>query len=131
MSEYKTLALDGMKVNIPFRVLTGKSVLGIEPDNYDVEIEALYNEQMAVLESLGYDYFSEYVTFFGKAKGVECDGFYTMNEAVQGLALKDGVDLVEFENGCIGFVSYYRGFNNNFFYVVKDGSLSDYCDTEE
>lgn len=37
-----------------------------------------------------------------------------INEQIQYLAIKDGVDLVQFENGNYGFVAYYNGHENAF-----------------
>ena len=41
---------------------------------------------------------------------------------IQGLALKDGVDLVAFENGNIGFVSYCNG-HKDAFEIIQKGAL--------
>lgn len=127
--EFKAINQEGRRVSLPFRILTKKSVLDIECNEaYNDELEALYNEQMSVLEQLGYDYYLDYITIYGNHnRKVEVDGFYTMDEAVQGLALKDGADLVEFENGCIGFVGYYNGFDENYCYFVKSEQMSDHC----
>lgn len=38
----------------------------------------------------------------------------TLYDAIQMLAVKDGVDLVQFSNGNYGFVAYYNGGENGF-----------------
>lgn len=40
-----------------------------------------------------------------------------INEQIQYLAVKDGVDLVRFSNGNLGFVAYYNG-NENAFEII-------------
>ena len=37
-----------------------------------------------------------------------------VDEAIQGLAIKDGVDIVKYNNGNIGFIAYYNGNVNGF-----------------
>jgi hypothetical protein len=37
-----------------------------------------------------------------------------IEDMIQYLAIKDGVDLVRFENGNLGYVAYYNGYENAF-----------------
>ena len=37
-----------------------------------------------------------------------------IDDAIQCLAIKDGVDMVQFSNGNYGFVAYYSGDTNGF-----------------
>ena len=37
-----------------------------------------------------------------------------VDEAIEFLAIKDGVDIVRFNNGNIGFIAYYNGHENGF-----------------
>ena len=41
-------------------------------------------------------------------------GFFTIDEAIQHLAIKEGFDMVQFSNGNLGFVAYYDGEANGF-----------------
>jgi len=36
------------------------------------------------------------------------------DDAIQHLAIKDGYDLIQFENGNYGYVAYYNGIENGF-----------------
>lgn len=125
MADYKAITTEGWRVSLPFRVLTSKSVLDIkDTEAYNEDLENLYNEQMEIIERLGYDYYLDYITIFGRR---DTEGFYSMDEAVQMLALKEGADLVEFENGYIGYVGYYHGFNENYCYFINAEQISEHC----
>lgn len=92
-----------------YTILTTKSVFA--PDrNWDDESygNALTAEQYATLESLGYKADECYTIRFDgtDAKTYEM----TIDEAIQGLAIRDEVDLVRFDNGNVGFVAYYNDF---------------------
>ena len=53
----------------------------------------------------------------------------TIYDALQSLALKDGADLVEFEDGNIGYIGYYNGFlieTNNFKILRKPTEYDNY-----
>ena len=41
-------------------------------------------------------------------------GFFTIDEAIQHLDIKEGYDMVQYDNGNIGFVAYYDGVPNGF-----------------
>ena len=41
-------------------------------------------------------------------------GFFTIDDAIQHLDIKEGFDMVQFSNGNIGFVAYYDGMPNGF-----------------
>lgn len=124
---YTAIDIEGWKVSNPFRILTSKSVYDIEDtDNYDTEIEKLSEEQNALLSKLGYEYCDrEYLVKFGRIDDYEV---ISIDEAIQRLAIKDGVDLVEFENGNIGFVAYYHGFNENYFEVINTEHYSGHTE---
>lgn len=96
-----------------YKVITSKTVYSI--GETDQEREALIEEQDATLKSLGYDLNTVYVAHFFDSDffddQTESDTIY---ELLQRLATKDGIDLVQFENGRIGFVAYYNGNENGF-----------------
>lgn len=41
-------------------------------------------------------------------------GFFTLDEAIQYLDIKEGFDMVQFSNGNLGFIAYYDGMPNGF-----------------
>lgn len=41
-------------------------------------------------------------------------GFFTLDEAIQRLDIKEGYDMVQFSNGNVGFVAYYGSEVNGF-----------------
>ena len=41
-------------------------------------------------------------------------GFFTLDEAIQHLDIKEGFDMVQFSNGNLGFIAYYNGKANGF-----------------
>lgn len=102
------------KIKTPaYEILTSKTVYNI--GETDEEREALVEEQNTVLESLGYDFSTIYdAHFFDSSFFDEQTVYDDMHSLIDRLAIKDGVDLVRFENGNVGFVAYYNGEINAF-----------------
>ena len=106
-----------------FIVLTGVSVLDIpyeSSEQNEKDCRALIEEQHRILEERGYDCDKfHYLHYY--------DSYYTndvivsmqIHDAIQMLAIKDGYDLVEFENGNVGFVAYYN-LNKNGFEILHE-----------
>lgn len=95
-----------------YTVLTSRSILDIPYDNVE-QLQALLNEQDELVNKLCP---SEYykATFF---ESYFCNEYVrkgTLSYLIQCLAIKDGIDLVWFENGKIGYVAYYNGHENGF-----------------
>lgn len=125
MADYKAITTEGWRVSLPFRVITSKALYDIEyTENWDKDIEAFTNEQNSILEKMGYEFSRDYLIRFGKDEYEITD----IDSAIQMLALKDGCDLVEFENGNIGFVGYYHGFNENYFEVINTAHSSEHTE---
>ena len=57
-------------------------------------------------------HFIEDTAFLGEA--YEYVAATEIEDMIQYLAIKDGVDLVRFENGNLGYVAYYNGYENAF-----------------
>ena len=49
-----------------------------------------------------------------------------IDEYIQYLAIKDGVDLVRFSNGNLGFVAYYNGHENGFEIIPTEMSEEEF-----
>lgn len=110
---YQKCTIEGWKVTNPFHLLT-ETMVGKEEN----DIERIVNEQNRILGLLGYDLTDKaYSIKFGRMAKPQNE---TINDAIQLLALKDGADLVLFENGNIGFVGYYHGFNENYFEIIGE-----------
>lgn len=73
--------------------------------DYDEYISQMVNSQYGVLASIGFDdtYSKAYCVRFNNERTYNM----TIDDAIQSLSLKEGADLVRFENGNIGFVGYY------------------------
>ena len=81
----------------------------------DEEREALINEQNEVLASLGYDLTAAYDAHYFESSYMNDETTYDdIPNLIERLAIKDGVDLVRFDNGNVGFVAYYSGKENGF-----------------
>lgn len=94
-----------------YKILTSKSVLDIPFDeNHETEMENLIREQ----ESMYGDCNIHTIHFFDSAFFNESTEEMTINDAIECLAIKDGVDLVQFENKNKGFVAYYNTKINGF-----------------
>lgn len=108
-----------MKPELPnFKVLTRKSVLDIEYKNetqHERDCSELVKEQNEILEKKGFKFNKSYKVHF-------YDSHYTndfttdmdLEYAIQCLAIKDGCDLVKYDNGLYGYVAYYNGYKNGF-----------------
>lgn len=84
--------------------------------------EALYYEQEEWLRKFGYEWKTE--VSYHHFDSVFSDDYVTNDtiyDAIDALAIKDGVDLVRFENGNIGFVAYYNGHKDAFEIYGKVG----------
>lgn len=99
-----------------YEVLTSISVLDI-PDSahYDDDVKKLVNEQDLILADMGYSFLEDYAIDLAGIERV--DDIYT---AIERLDLKEGADLVRFDDGKIGYVGYYgcRPTERNYFKII-------------
>jgi len=101
-----------------YKILTRKSILDIpyeNADQFEKECRLFVAEQDKILMekdfSLDKDYYIHiFESCFSDDDFIDED----INEAIQWLAIKDGYDLVQYENGNYGFVAYYNGTENGF-----------------
>lgn len=107
-----------------YSILTSMYCMEI-PDLPDEEVteikQELFEEQVTILNMNGFDYCGQLckVHFFDSKYTHDCTRIMDIDEAVQCLAIKDGVDLVQFENSNYGFVAYYNGVENGF-EIIKE-----------
>lgn len=102
-----------MKHELPkYSILTKKSVLDIDcnKEDYEKEFNEIIEEQDKILPYSGICL----IHFFNSAFFNESTEEMTINDAIECLAIKDGVDLVQFENKNKGFVAYYNTKINGF-----------------
>ena len=106
-----------MSYRIITKLSTFDSSRNWDDDSYS---KKLFDEQLAVLLSKGFDFYGTYLVKFDTKK------YYvmTISDAVEALALKEGADLVEFESGNYGFVGYYGNYptSKNCFEILCSGS---------
>ena len=96
-----------------YEILTVKTCYNI--GDTEEERMSLVNEQNETLVSLGYNLNKTYrVHFFESYYSNETTDCGSIDDLIQQLAIKDGVNLVKFETGKIGFVAYYNGVENGF-----------------
>ena len=81
---------------------------------YESEPEDITKEQYNKREVLGLNGNSYLCHFFNSGFFNEYYEACSIDESIQRLAIKDGVDMVQFENGNYGFVAYYSGEINGF-----------------
>lgn len=105
-----------------YKIITDRHV---HDDHYYLEedwSEKLWQEQEDKCEEIGLDtdYLADEVqcNFFDSPFFDECTEYMNIYDAIQCLAIKDGVDLVQYSNKNYGFVAYYNG-NVNGFEVIK------------
>lgn len=98
-------------------IITKHQVYGDYDPEDEREVELRYEEQVSKLETLGFKYKwgTNYLChFFDSVFFDEDTNITSIPEAIEYLAIKDGVDLVQFSNGNYGFVAYYNGYKNGF-----------------
>lgn len=105
-----------------FEIITDLSVYGIidRPESeYEHLKDMLVDEQDETLTDYGFenDCYTAYVIQYSDGE-IRLD---TIDDAIQSLALKDGADLVRFDDDTIGFVGYYNGFelDENYFKILR------------
>lgn len=96
-----------------YKVVTKNNVYSIEDS--DIAREKLVEEQDLFLKENGYELDKSYMIHFFDSFYFD-EHIYNMDiyEAIQCLAIKDGVDFVKYENGNYGYVAYYNGHENGF-----------------
>lgn len=100
-----------------YTVVTKHQVYGDYDSESEREVELRYEEQISKLETLGfkYEWKTSYLChFFDSPFFDEDTNTMSIPEAIECLAIKDGVDLVQYSNGNYGFVAYYNGYKNGF-----------------
>lgn len=118
---YQKIETEGWKVSNPFRVITSVSVYDVNDD--EEKLQALVDEQDKIVESRGLSQI--YPELLKTSEGY---GYNSIVDALDCLPLKDGADLVEFEDGNLGYVGYYHGFDENWFEIIPTKTLSEHCD---
>lgn len=106
-----------------FKILTSKSILDIpykSDEQHERDCLELVEEQNAIIEKNLYNNKSIYLLhFFDSAFFDDHYAGFTIDEGIEALAIKDGYDIVEYENRNIGFVAYYNSYYNGF-EVIRD-----------
>ena len=101
----------------------GKSLYDYLGIKTDAELEAR-NEEItdALLSHLEGRETAIKVDVWGAKDSRICDGRYAwadLEDAIDSLAIKDGVDMIRFENGNLGLVAYYNG-RKSFLEIITD-----------
>lgn len=119
-----------LEKNLPdYTVLTELNVDGYLDHDEDADEygEAMVEEQRKKLEELGYDYLDTcyVIHFFDSHYSIDAVTIDEIHEAIMSLAIKDGYDLVMFENGHPGYVAYYNGCANGFEIIGTPDDLKE------
>ena len=86
--------------------------------------EALFEEQTEILKHYGLDWDSEVEAHFFESEWSKDEVYWDrITDAIDALAIKDGVDMVRFEKGTLGFVAYYNGFKDAFEFVPQGDKI--------
>ena len=101
-----------------YKVLTRKSILDMEYINekqWEQDCLKLVEEQNSILKAKGIDILErQWVHFFESPYSYDIITKADIDDAIQHLAIKDGYDLVKYENGNYGYVAYYNCVDNGF-----------------
>lgn len=93
-----------------YKILTKTSVLECK----DKRVEFLVERNNAILKK-GFDFSKFYsIHFFECWYTNDCVTDLDISSAIQCLAIKEGYDFVQYQNGRYGFVGYYNGNMNGF-----------------
>lgn len=102
-----------------YKIATVNNVYSIEDS--DIAREKLIKEQNIILKENGYEFDKSYlIHFFDSVFRNDFTGSMNIDYAIECLAIKDGVDVVQYENGNYGFVAYYNGHENGFEILGED-----------
>lgn len=108
-----------------YRILNSVSVMDIPADTYETEIERHNEETNDILFEndivmTGAYANTEYVCEFWENKRTETEvRTVSIYDAIEMLALKEGADVVEYDDGNIGIVGYYNTWENGFIILRK------------
>ena len=106
-----------------FRILTQLTCDYVNAMDDEKLQMALYNEQEAVLAKYGF-HMGDYVWATNGYQVTIC----TIDQAIESmLSMKEGGDLVQFDNGRIGFVGYY-GMDRTYFEIIQHSSKEEQMD---
>ena len=114
-----------------YTILTSRSVMDIPYENAEQnerETQALWEEQNRIIKELAPSEFYK-AHFLNSRFFDEHIRKGTLDDLIQCLAIKDGCDLVRFENGKLGYVAYYNGHENGF--EFEPISRTEYYKEEE
>lgn len=102
---------------IPYTILGTPLYEFLDTEPTETDYFARISEQDAILKEHGLSRINrtEYLClFFDSVFFDEQITEFCIDEAIEALAIKDGVDIVRFDNGNIGFIAYYNGHKNGF-----------------
>lgn len=102
---------------------------GMTEEQEEIFREELIKEQDAVLkQAFGECYYDMFYMIRHKSTWVKEDHtvFWDIDDAINCLAVKDGVDLVKFDNGNLGYVGYYNGRRDIVEIVAKAKDIEKY-----
>ena len=102
---------------IKYEILTTAATTKADTDEEKIMI---INEQFSILDKLGFDDSTVYLAHYFKSEFTEeeiTNGY--LESLKERLAVKDGIELVRFENGNIGFMASYSGIENGFEIIGK------------
>ena len=101
-----------------YTIITDRRIYDDHYSNEDDWSEKLLEEQEAKCKTLGIDtnFWADEVVvhFFDSPFFDERTQWATVYDALNMLAIKDGVDMVQFANSNYGFIAYYNGNANGF-----------------
>lgn len=106
----------------PYTILGTPLYEFLDTEPSETDCFARIDEQDKILEEHGYSRTNrtEYLChFFDSVFFDEQTTEFCIDEAIEALAIKDGVDIVRFDNGNIGFIAYYNG-NINGFEILRE-----------
>ena len=121
VGSYKVIA--GMNIN------SKKYADYYNSDDYDQDefIEKQFDAEEKELNRRGYSYWGDaYVIETSSGEVV----INSIGDSIKGMAVKEGVNLVEFADGKIGYVGYYGGYTD-WFKIIRKPTEKDEEDWEE
>lgn len=101
-----------------YKILTSRSVMDIpyedEEQNERERFALIEEQEKIVAEKCPSDYYKCHFIEDPYFMNDRVNYVYDLDQAIECLAIKDGVDLVQFKNGKLGYVAYYNGHENMF-----------------
>lgn len=100
-------------MNRNYTIATTISIMQIEDnENYESNLQNLHKEQDAFIDFESIKYYVTKETEYDNNINYHLEWYTSLNEILQGLAIKEGIDVVKLENDTYGILAHYNNYKS-------------------